>query len=83
MRISIGQFSTSGRKDRNDDSYGAIVPSAVLLSSHGIALAIADGLSSSDAAKAASESCVKSFLDDYYGTPPTWAVKKSAATVLT
>ena len=82
MRISIGQFSIAGRKDRNDDSYGVIVPPADLLASHGIALAIADGLSSSDAAKAASESSVKSFLDDYYGTPATWAVKKSVAAVL-
>ena len=31
----------------------------------------------------ASEQCVKSFINDYYSTPETWSVKKSAGKVLT
>jgi len=80
--ITIGQHSMAGRKDRNDDSYGVLIPEAPLLTTKGIAMAIADGMSSSEAAKEASETCIKSFLDDYYCTHESWTVKKSAAVVL-
>ncbi|MGQ0674375.1 MAG: protein kinase domain-containing protein [Hyphomicrobium sp.] len=70
-------------KPRNDDSYGVVVPEPALLETKGIAIAIADGMSSSEAAKAASETCVHSFLDDYYATHPSWTVKTSVQRVLT
>ena len=54
--ITIGQHSTPGRKERNDDSYGVLIPEPPLLETKGIAMAIADGMSSSEAAKEASES---------------------------
>ncbi len=80
--VSIGQASEAGRKARNDDSYGVLVPEPPLLATKGIAMAIADGMSSSDAAKEASETAVKSFLEDYICTHESWSVKKCAATVL-
>jgi len=83
LAITIGQYSSSGRKPRNDDSYGVLVPESVLLETKGIAMAIADGMSSSEAAKTASEICVKSFLSDYYATHPSWTVKTSVGRVLT
>ena len=76
-RVSVGQHSIAGAKDRNDDSYGVVVPTDALLATHGIAMAIADGMSSSEGAKEASECCVKSFLEDYYCTHASWSVKKS------
>ena len=82
LSISIGQHSITGRKTRNDDSYGVVVPASALLTTHGIAMAIADGMSSSEGAKEASESCVKSFLEDYYCTHASWSVKKSVGVVL-
>jgi len=81
--ISIGQHSSAGRKPRNDDSYGVVIPDAALLETKGVAMAIADGMSSSEAAKAASETCVKSFLQDYYATHQSWTVKTSVGRVLT
>ncbi len=81
-RVSVGQHSIAGAKDRNDDSYGVVVPTDALLSTHGIAMAIADGMSSSEGAKEASENCVKSFLEDYYCTHASWSVKKSVGVVL-
>ena len=81
-RVSVGQHSTAGRKDRNDDSYGVLVPEPPLLAVKGIAMAIADGMSSSEAAKEASENAVKSFLEDYYATAASWTVKKSVGVVL-
>jgi serine/threonine protein phosphatase PrpC len=81
-RVTIGQFSIAGRKPANEDSFGVLVPKPADAATRGIALAIADGLSSSAAAKQASETCVKSFLDDYYATPESWAVKRAVGTVL-
>jgi eukaryotic-like serine/threonine-protein kinase len=82
LEIDISQYSIAGRKSRNDDSYGVVVPQNHLLTTKGVAIAIADGMSSSEAAKEASESCVRSFLEDYYATHESWTVKKSVATVL-
>ncbi|HLQ90319.1 MAG TPA: bifunctional protein-serine/threonine kinase/phosphatase [Xanthobacteraceae bacterium] len=81
-KISIGQYSIAGRKERNDDSYGVVVPSPALVATHGIAMAIADGMSSSEGAKEASECAIKSFLEDYYCTHASWSVKKSVGVVL-
>ncbi len=82
-KITIGLHSTKGRKERNDDSYGIIVPDRALLESKGIAMAIADGMSTSEAGKEASETLVKSFLMDYYCTHESWTVKTSVSRVLT
>jgi len=82
IEIEFGQYSIAGRKPRNDDSYGMVVPEGHVLAVKGIAIAIADGMSSSEAAKEASECCVRSFLDDYYATHESWTVKRSVATVL-
>ncbi len=81
--VSIGQFSQAGRKERNDDSYGVMTPEMPLLETKGIAMAIADGMSTSEAGKEASETCVKSFLMDYYATHESWTVKTSVGRVLT
>lgn len=82
LQIEYGQYSSAGRKPRNDDSYGIVIPEGHVLTSKGAAIAIADGMSSSEAAKEASECCVRSFLEDYYGTHESWTVKRSVATVL-
>ena len=82
LQINIGQHSIAGRKPRNDDSYGVVIPEDRTLQTKGIAIAIADGMSSCASPKEASETCVRSFLDDYYATPESWTVKRSVATVL-
>lgn len=82
IKLEIGQTSIAGRKLRNDDSYGIVVPDDYALAAKGVAIAIADGMSSSEAAKEASECCVRSFLEDYYATHESWTVKRSVATVL-
>jgi serine/threonine protein phosphatase PrpC/ribosomal protein L39E len=83
LAISVGQYSDKGRKDINQDFYGVLVPKEPLLSSKGIAIAIADGISSSEVSHIASEATVRGLLDDYYCTSETWSVKKSADQVLT
>src|SRR5690606_6276000 len=50
--------------------------------SKGIALAVADGISSSAVSHIASEAAVSGFLADYYCTSDAWSVKTSAQRVL-
>ncbi len=82
LSISIGQHSDKGRKQANQDFHGALIPDEPLLSLKGIAIALADGISSSEVSAVAAKSAVKSFLTDYYCTPETWSVKTSAQRVL-
>jgi serine/threonine protein phosphatase PrpC len=82
LRISIGQHSDKGRKKSNQDFHGAVIPDQPLLGSKGVALALADGISSSPVAREAAESAVKGFLTDYYCTSEAWSVKTSAQRVI-
>ncbi len=82
LQISVGQHSDKGRKETNQDFHGVLIPNEPLLSLKGIAVVLADGISSSNVSQVASESAVKSFLTDYYCTSDSWSVKTSAQRVL-
>ncbi|MDB5501677.1 MAG: protein kinase [Tardiphaga sp.] len=82
LQISIGQYSDKGRKETNQDFHGVLVPDEPLLGMKGIAVVLADGISSSSVSQVASESAVKSFLTDYYCTSEAWSVKTSAQRVI-
>ncbi len=82
LRVAIGQYSDRGQKEVNQDFYGALVPEEPDLGLKGVAIAIADGISSSDVSEVAAESAVKSFLLDYYCTSPAWSAKTSARRVI-
>lgn len=82
LKVSIGQYSDKGRKADNQDSHGSFVPKNSLLALKGIAVAMADGISSSDTSHVASQTSVKTFLDDYYCTSEAWTVKNSVERVL-
>jgi serine/threonine protein phosphatase PrpC len=83
LAISLGQYSDKGRKEVNQDFHGALIPQEPQLSLKGIAIVLADGISSSEVGAIASESAVKSFLTDYYCTSDSWSVKTSAQRVIT
>ena len=82
LTLTIGQCSDKGRKDVNQDFYGATVPDEPQLSLKGAAIALADGISSSRVSQVASETAVKSFLDDYFCTSEAASVKQSALQVI-
>ena len=82
LKISVGQYSDKGRKEINQDFHGIYIPDEPQLTSKGIAIALADGISSSDVSQVASEATVTGFLDDYFCTSEAWSVKKSAHQVL-
>ena len=82
LTISIGQHSDKGRKETNQDFHGALIPDQPALALKGIAVALADGISTSTVSRVAAESAIKSFLTDYYCTSETWSVKTSAQRVI-
>jgi serine/threonine protein phosphatase PrpC len=82
LTISVGQHSDRGRKDVNQDFHGVLIPREPLLGLKGIAVVLADGISSSGVSRIAAESTVKGFLTDYYCTSESWSVKTSAQRVI-
>lgn len=82
LKVSIGQYSNKGVKEINQDFHDIRIPAQPQLTNKGIAIAIADGISSSQVSQEASKISVTSFLEDYFCTSESWSVKKSANTVL-
>lgn len=82
LKVSLAQVSDKGPKPENQDTLGARIPEGSALTTKGIALALGDGVSSSSAAKQASQMAVTGFLTDYYATPDTWRTQHSATQVI-
>jgi serine/threonine protein phosphatase PrpC len=83
LNLAIGQHSDKGRKEVNQDFFGITIPKEPQLSLKGVAIAIADGISSSSVSQIASETAIKSFLEDYFCTSEANSVKNSALQVIT
>jgi serine/threonine protein phosphatase PrpC len=82
LTVSIGHASDKGVKPINQDFSGSTIPNEPLLSSKGIVLAMADGISSSQVSQIASQTAVSGFLEDYYCTSDSWSVKTSVQKVV-
>ncbi len=82
LAISIGYYSDKGIKPDNDDFVSSKIPDNQDLRTKGIVIAIADGMSSSEAGKEASHACVNGFINDYYSTPASWSVKNAAQKIM-
>ena len=63
LRIDYAVRTEAGNKAENADAADAIVPTGGALLNKGIAAAIADGMSSSEGGRDASQVCVSGFLD--------------------
>ena len=82
LKLAIAQRSSAGQKSVNEDSLGICVPKDEQLTTKGAVAVIADGVSAAEAGKEAAETCVTGFLSDYFSTPDSWSVKRSAQQVL-
>lgn len=82
LNIRFCQQSDAGIKHENQDTLGAKIPEGQTLITKGIAMVVADGVSSSTCAKQASQMAVVGFLSDYYATPDTWRTQQSAVEVI-
>ncbi|MFB0981668.1 MAG: bifunctional protein-serine/threonine kinase/phosphatase [Alteromonadaceae bacterium] len=79
---SIGSATDKGVKAVNQDFIGSVIPKEPMLSSKGIVVAMADGISSSNVSQIASETAIAGFLEDYYCTSDSWSVKTSVQKVI-
>ncbi|HIA07623.1 MAG TPA: bifunctional protein-serine/threonine kinase/phosphatase [Chromatiaceae bacterium] len=82
LSIESAQQCLAAGKDDNQDACGVKVAEGQQLQTKGIAIAIADGMSGSDAGREASQACVQGFLGDYFSTPETWTVQTSAQKII-
>jgi serine/threonine protein phosphatase PrpC len=83
LKLNVGQYSAAGTKEENEDAIGIRIPDGNLLTTKGAVAVIADGVSTAEAGREASHTCVSNFLSDYFSTPESWSVKQSAQQVLT
>ncbi len=79
----MANIRSKGRKEVNQDFHDICIPEEPQLTHKGIAIALADGISSSEVSQTASKTSVTSFLLDYFSTPESWSVQKSAQRVIT
>ena len=82
LKISFGQYTDKGRKKINQDFHGIHIPREPLLSSKGIAIGLADGISSSKVSQIASKTAITGFLEDYFCTAESRTVNTSVQRVL-
>ncbi|MEQ1881489.1 MAG: bifunctional protein-serine/threonine kinase/phosphatase [Burkholderiales bacterium] len=83
LSVRVGHASELGRREANEDFFGAVTPEGAVLSAKGALFAVADGVSGTHGGREAAEFTVRSLLGDYYATPDTWEVPLSLDRVLT
>lgn len=82
LKLSIAAYTDKGRKTVNQDFHACRIPEPAQLTMKGAVIAMADGISSSQVSQIASETAVKTFLEDYYCTSEAWTVKTAVEKVL-
>lgn len=84
LSLEHGGTSLTGTRAENQDAILVKVPHDTNVLAHkGIVACIADGVSCSDHSQKASHTAVVQFVTDYYATPDSWSVKRSASQILT
>lgn len=82
LEVTLGSHSSRGAKEVNEDCVGTLVAKGSALHEKGVVVAIADGVSSCDDGKKASNYCIAGFVNDYYSTPDSWSVQNAGQKVL-
>jgi serine/threonine protein phosphatase PrpC len=82
LSITAAHATHTGQRSRNEDFVGMVTPGEPELSSKGLIVAIADGVSGNEGGREASEYTVRGLLADYYATPDTWPVTQSLDRVI-
>ncbi|RCU52710.1 bifunctional protein-serine/threonine kinase/phosphatase [Corallincola holothuriorum] len=82
LSVRFASHSSAGVKQKNDDALAVKVAHGGELVHKGITAVIADGASCCSSAEIASRTAVTDFINNYYSTPDSWTVEKSATRVL-
>lgn len=86
LQLSLNHAGSSliGTRRENQDAILVKVPQqGDELIHKGIVACIADGVSCSEHSQKASHTAVVQFINDYYATPDSWSIRKSAGSILT
>ncbi|GAA0859247.1 protein kinase domain-containing protein [Aliiglaciecola litoralis] len=83
LHVEMACASIAGLKPVNEDAVNTQVPDNDHdLVNKGVCVVIADGVSSAEAGKQASQYSVETFLTEYFRTPDTWSVKHAGQKTL-
>jgi serine/threonine protein phosphatase PrpC len=82
LRVSVGFFSTTGQRKRNEDFAGAVIGSELPDPRGEVVAAIADGIGGANGGRVAAETAVRGFLDGFCDLPETIEVRRAAAKVI-
>ncbi len=84
LTLKFGGYSNKGVRDENQDAIIVKYPKTRSEQElKGSVACIADGASCSEHGQKASHTSVMQFIDDYYATPKSWSIQRSAQKVLT
>ncbi|MEF1309430.1 bifunctional protein-serine/threonine kinase/phosphatase [Vibrio mytili] len=82
--IEYSGCSLTGKRAENQDAFIVKYPTTRdELTYKGVVACIADGVSCSNQAQQASQTATTQFVTDYYATPLSWSIKRSASELLT
>ena len=82
--VATGCTSIAGVKAVNEDAVAVHTPTdRHAMTSKGTVVVIADGVSSAEAGREASDYAVKHFIEEYFRTPDTWSAKQAGQKTLT
>jgi serine/threonine protein phosphatase PrpC len=82
VKASIGFFSATGPRERNEDFAGAVFGWELPIPRRDVVAAIADGIGSAKGGRVAAETAVRGFLDGFCELPETMEVRRAAAKVV-
>ncbi|MDC0611453.1 bifunctional protein-serine/threonine kinase/phosphatase [Vibrio sp.] len=82
-RVEFSGCSLTGSREENQDAFIVKYPTQNDELTHkGIVACIADGVSCSTQAQQASHTATTQFVTDYYSTPASWGIERSASELL-
>ena len=83
LKVNLGCVSDAGIKPSNEDAANFRVPELDHQLEHkGVCCVLADGVSTAEAGREASDIAVTRFVEDYYLAPDTWSVAHCGQKVL-
>ena len=82
LRVAIGLASRGGRRTDNQDFLAALQGEGEEQVTHGAVAVLADGMGGARGGRIAAELACRSFIDGYFGLPPTLGVAAAAERAL-
>jgi serine/threonine protein phosphatase PrpC len=79
VKASIGFFSATGSRERDEDFVGAVLGWELPRPRSDVVAAIADGIGSTKGGRVAAETAVRGFLDGFCDLPETMEVRRAGA----